>query len=272
MKLHSIKLFSATMLLTLLAACGGDKTASSPAQEAPKAEPVATQGQVYKVGIEAPYPPYVQLGEKGEYVGFDVDVLNEIAKREGFGLAWQPAPWDGIYELLNDKTLDIVASGGFDTPERRAKYAFTQPYNTETIVLITKDATAKTFNHARGKRISYVAGSAEEGIVRELTGSQELDKDLGNETSWLSIKRLVQGQADFAIDTSSVYGHYAKQYPEQKLYAIQQNNAETNNVAFAVKQDNAELLVKLNKGLNAIKTDGTYDKLKAKWFASTTAQ
>lgn len=57
-----------------------------------------------------------------------------------------------------------------------------------------------------------------------------------------------------------------------KLYVIQQNSTETNNVAFAVKQDNAELLVKLNKGLNAIKTDGTYDKLKAKWFASTTAQ
>lgn len=270
MNATALKLFSATFLFALLSACGGDKPkATENTQASAEAPAVAPQGTVYKVAIDIPYPPYVRNDGKGTYEGFDVDILTEIGRREGFTVDWQPRMWDGIYELLQTGDVDIVASGGFETEERRAKYAFTQPYNTETVVLITKDANATSFNDARGKRIAYLAGGSEEDIVRELTGNPVLDANLGNKNSWESIKRLVQGQADFVIDTSSVYGHYAKQYPDQQLRAIPQANAEISNVAYAVKQDNTELLAKLNNGLTAIKADGTYDKMKAKWFGST---
>lgn len=270
MRALSIKCFLATLALTLLSACGGDNTTNNSSQEAPKTE--SAQTLMYKVGIETPYPPYVQLGETGDYEGFDVDILTEIGKREGFGLVWQPHSWEGIHELLNTKELDIVASGGFDTEERRAKYAFTQPYNTETIVLITQDPNAKSFNDARGKRISYLTGSVEEQIVGDLTNGQGLTGNFGHNSSSESVRQVLQGKSDFAIDASGVYAHYAKQFPEQKLRAIHQDNPQINHVAFAVQQSNAELLAKLNKGLNAIKADGTYDKLKAKWFAPITTQ
>lgn len=265
----TLKLFFTSFLFILLSACGGDKPESTDNTQAPTESPAATQGTVYKVAIDVPYPPYVRSNGKGAYEGFDVDILTEIGQREGFMVDWQPRMWDGIYELLQTGEVDIVASGGFETEERRAKYAFTQAYNTETTVLITKDPNATSFDDARGKKIAYLVGGAEEDIVRNLTGSQTLDASLGNKNSWESIKRLVQGQVDFVIDTSSVYGHYAKQYPEQQMRAIAQNNAEASNVAYAVKQDNTELLNKLNQGLSAIKADGTYDKMKAKWFGAT---
>lgn len=267
----TFKLFSATFLLTLLSACGGDKPSTKATEKtstAPTSQP-ATQGKVYKVGINTPYPPYAQNSDTGNYEGFDIDILNEIGKREGFTIDWQPRVWEGIYELLDTGELDIVASGGFDTAERRAKYGFSQPYHTETMVLITKNPDTKTFNDARGKSISYVVGGAEEYIVRDLTGSQELDPSLGNDSSWSSVKRIIQGKADFALDTSSIYAYYAKQYPDQKLLAIHQASPEISTVAFGVKKDNTELLNKLNNGLNAMKADGTYDKMKAKWFDTT---
>lgn len=269
MKTLSFKMLCASLSVALLSACGGDeKSATTQQPHAFSENPIKT----YKVGVETPYPPYIQLGDGGKYEGFDVDILTEIGKREGFTVDIQPRAWDGIYELLNTKELDIVASGGFDTEERRAKYAFSQPYNVETIVLISQNPNAKSFNDAKGKRISYVSGSAEEYIVRELSGTNTLDVSLGTNSSWESIKQIIQNKADFAINTSSVYAHYAKQYPDQKLQVTHQDNPEQFNVAFAVQQNNAELLAKLNNGLNAIKADGTYDKVKAKWFVATPKQ
>lgn len=270
MKAISLKLFSASLLLTLMSACGGDKPSETTQQDKAPEAPSGTV--VYKVGINTPYPPYIQPNDKGAYEGFDVDILNEIGRREGFFVDWQPRPWSGIYDLLNTSDIDIVASGGFDTEERRVKVAFSQPYNTETVVLITKDENAKTFNDARNKRVAYLAGGDEEAMVLELNGGKEPDLSLGTDSSWINVKKVIQGQADFSIDTSSIYAYYAKQYPDQKLYAIQQETPEVNNVAFGVKKDNTELLNKLNNGLNAIKADGTYDKIKSQWFASTTAQ
>lgn len=272
MKALSFKMFFASLSVALLSACGGDEKPAQATTDSTPQNTTQSTGTVYKVGVEAPYPPYVQLGESGKYEGFDVDILTEIGKREGFTIDIQTRAWDGIYEFLGTKELDIIASGGFDTPERRAKYAFSQPYHVETIVLISQNPNAKSFNDAKGKRISYVVGGAEESIAKELSDTNTLDISLGTSSSWESIKNIIQNKADFAINTSSIYAYYAKQYPDQKLQVVHQDNPERFNVAFGVNQNDTELLNKLNNGLNAIKADGTYDKVKAKWFAATMTQ
>lgn len=267
MSITPIKLAFAGLSLMLLSACGNDKSATATPEQSQEPAPVAATS--YKVGVETPYPPYVQLGEAGKYEGFDVDILTEIGRREGFAVDIQPRAWDGIHELLNTKELDIVASGGFDTEERRAKYAFSQPYNIETVVLITQDNNTNSFHEAKGRKITYVSGSAEEYLAQGLSHTNTLDEGLGADNAWESIQKLVQKKADFAINTSSIYGYYAKRYPDQNLRVIHQDNPEQFNVAFAVQQNNTELLAKINNGLNAIRADGTYDKIKSKWFATS---
>lgn len=276
MKSLSLKLTPLALVLSLLTACGGDKPATD--AQAPKAEAEtktettpAPEGTVYNVGIESPYPPYVQLSENGDFEGFDIDILAEISKREGFSVQYQTHPWDGILDKLPAGELDIVASGVFDTPERRSKYGMSDAYHKESVVVIApKDSTISNFNDIKGKKVAYVPGSYPADILKAVEGKEPDPMSAVNGT-WPAIRSVLQKQHDFALDTSSAYDYYNKQYPEQGLKAIYQDNPEWLNIAFATKQDNAELLGKLNKGIASIKADGTYDQIKAKWFSASSA-
>lgn len=266
---QTLKIAPMALFLSVLTACGGDKPAEEAAPKAETAPKVDTSLPTYKIGVETPYMPYVQLGEGGHYEGFDVDLLTEIGKREGFNIAFEPRKWDGILDLLDTKELDIVASGVFDTPERRSKYGLSVPYHSETVVLVVgKDSNVKTFEDAKSHRIAYIPGSVLEDEVRALQG-KEPDPSLAKDGSWQLIKSIIQKEVELGMETSSSYEYYAKRHQEQGLRAIYQPNAQWTNIVFAVKQDNTELLDKLNKGIASVKADGTYDKIKGKWFANT---
>lgn len=262
-----LKFVPLAFFMSFLTACGGDK----PTEETTKADQTTSPStNTIKVAVEAPYPPFVQLDSKGGFEGFDVDLLNEIGKREGFQIAIQVHSWDGIFDLLETNEADVIASGVFDTPERASKYSLSIPYHAETMVLVAgKDSLINSFNDAKGKRVAYVPSSLGETILLQLEGGKELDPALAKTGSWPVIQSVMNKSADLAIDNSSAYAYYAKQYPDQGLRAIMQDNPAWENVVFAVKKDNNELLTKLNNGITAVKADGTYDKIKSKWFGNT---
>lgn len=270
MNMSMLKLAPFAFAMSFLTACGGEK----PAEEAPKpaeqtAAPADTNNPTIKVGVESPYPPFIQLDGKGGFEGFDVELLNEIGKREGFNVAIEARQWNGIFDLLDSKEIDVVASGAFNTPERASKYATSAPYHTDTMVLIApKDSPIATFGEAKGKKVSYLPGSLGESVLMQLEGGA-LDPSLAKGGSWPAIQSVLNKTADLAIDNSSAYAYYAKQYPDQGLKAIPQDNAVWEEVVFIVQKDNAELLAKLNNGISSVKADGTYDKIKSKWFSNT---
>lgn len=256
-------------MLSVLTACGGDKPATETQAPTAEAKTGSTQaGTTYKIGVESPYPPFIQLGEKGDFEGFDIDLLSEISKREGFNVTYSPQAWDGIFDALEAGEIDVVASGAFDTEERRAKFGMSTPYHKESMVVIaSKDATITKFEDARGKKVAYSPESTAADVLRALEG-KELDPTMARNGSWPVIRSVIQKDAELAIDTSSAYAYYSKQYPEQELKVIYQDNPTWLDITFITKKDNTELLAKLNKGLASIQADGTYDKIKAKWFSA----
>ena len=64
-------------LVVFFIGCGDDSGKKSAAQSAPE----ASKEVVYKVGSSADYPPFEYLDEKNQIVGFEIDLLNEITKK-----------------------------------------------------------------------------------------------------------------------------------------------------------------------------------------------
>lgn len=281
MKSNILKLTPFALLTGFLVACGGDKPATktpstqekattTEIKEAGQTEPVSA-GVTYTVGVESPYPPFIQISEKGDFEGFDVDLLKEIGKREGFEVTYSPQVWSDIFDILEAGKIDMVASGAFNTEERRAKYGMSDAYYKESMVLITrKDSAVSKFEEARGKKVAYAPESIAAEVLRELEG-KELDPLMAKKGSWPVIRSVIQKEAEIAIDTSGAYQYYAKQYPEQGLRVVYQDNPKWLDISFVTKKDNTELLNKLNKGLASIQSDGTYDKIKTKWFGVSNA-
>lgn len=254
-------------LSLLVAACGGNSTASA---EKSAASAVANNNQsVVRVALEPGYPPYVERNESGKMTGFDVDILEAIAQKSGFQLEFIPVPWDVLFQQLDNNQADLLAGGIALTEERKTKMDFSEPYNEASdVLLVYKNSPIQSFEQARGKKIAYHKGTDNEEALRKIQGN-ELDPALGAPTAWGAIKLLVDGNGkgvDGVLGAESELGYYSKKYPDLNFKMIHSPSSIKGLDAFAVKKGNKELLDKINKGLAAIKADGTYDKIKEKWL------
>ena len=82
----------------------------------------------YVVGTGATYRPFEFETPSKELVGFDVDLMKEIAKAGGFEVKFINTPWDGIFATLNNGDRDIIMSGITITDKRKQAADFSQPY------------------------------------------------------------------------------------------------------------------------------------------------
>ena len=92
---------------------------------------VGTQAgaETLRVGSETVYPPFEFLDSNlGKYVGFDIDLIDEVAKRAGFEPQILSMGLDGLIPALMSGSIDVAVSALTITPERAAKVDFTKPY------------------------------------------------------------------------------------------------------------------------------------------------
>ena len=111
---------------TTTAAAAEDTTAES--------SDTASKG-TFTVGFDADLPPMGFKGEDGSYVGFDLDLAQEVAKRLGLEYVAQPILWDAKDMELDNGTIDCVWNG-FTITGREDKYTWTEPYMDNSQVFI----------------------------------------------------------------------------------------------------------------------------------------
>ncbi|SSY70748.1 substrate-binding periplasmic protein [Alysiella crassa] len=264
---------SFAMALSLTACNHSNSQAVTPSTASAVAVSAPSNLPIYRVGVDPTYQPFISRTNNGELEGFDVDVLREIGKREGFAVEFVPKPWSGIFAYLDDKSLDMITGGAVATEERRQKWAVSNPYYQVTTVLVVKEnSPIKTYEDAKDKRVAYTAGGSVERTLKKLQGTETLDATQNFASSWLRVKSVMTNGSDAAIGTSASFEYYAVQYPEQKLRVIYPTSPEYDDVVFVLNQSNTELLNRLNKGLASLEADGTLNKLKEKWKMNTAAK
>src|SRR5438874_12364211 len=89
-----------------LAACSKQEPATSGGASAPAAQ----AGKVYVVGTDAAYAPFESQNEKGDIVGFDIDVVTAAAQKAGLEVKFVNTPWEGIFNALNQGDRDLLVS------------------------------------------------------------------------------------------------------------------------------------------------------------------
>lgn len=262
-----VSLFS----LSFFTACDPKDTPSSNAQadkneqqNSEQIKPAATK-ENYIVAALSTFPPFVSRDETGDFIGFDVDILKAIGEREGFEVTYLVHPWKGIFDTLEEGTHQIISSAVVITPERQQLADFSDPYFQSSRMALVTDTNLQSFDQLKGKRFVTQAGTSNEPILREYFG-EDIDL-IGVETQYQEIKELLAGHVDVAFDDSGVISYYAKQLAENgRTHAIKHPTYPGDDFGFAVKRGNRELLDKINRGLKAIRQDGTYARIYKKWF------
>ena len=226
--------------------------------------PGAAQNKELVVGSSATYRPFAYESPTKEIVGYDVDMIKAVAQKAGLQIKIVNTPWTGIFAALNNGDIDLVISGVTINEKRKQSYDFTAPYfEARQLIAVQKDSNAKTLKDLAGKKIGVVTGSTGDD-----TASREFGKtnpDIRRfESTPVVISELANNGLDAAIGDNGVIAFRAQEH--KQLKTISDPSFPKEYFGIVVKQGNKALLDKLNAGLAAIKTDGTYAQIYRKWF------
>jgi polar amino acid transport system substrate-binding protein len=238
---------------------------------APAAAPAPAPAKVYAVGVDAAYAPFESQNEKGEIVGFTIDVVNAAAAKAGIQVKFVNTPWEGIFNALAQGDRDMIASSVTITDERKQTMDFTNPYFDAVQLIAVKD-NSKIAKFADLKK-------AKVGVQTGTTGDEAVTKLLGKtssaikrfESTPLALKELEAGGVDAVVADNGVVIHYVANNPGGKFKTVSDKEFAPEQYGFAVKKGNAELLGKMNEGIAGIKADGTYNTIFKKYFGAEPA-
>ena len=258
----------------LLAACGKKEAppapATAPVATAPASAPPPPK--VYTVGTDAAYAPFESQNEKGEIVGFDIDVLKAVAAKAGFEVKFVNTPWEGIFNALGQGDRDMIVSAVTITDERKLTMDFSDPYfDAQQLIAVRENSKIAKFADLKKLKVGVQTGTTGDEAVTKLLGKTSTNIKRFESTP-LALKELESGGVDAVVADNGVIIHYVANNPGGKFKTVSDKDFVPEQYGIALKKGNTELQTKLNQGLAAIKADGTYDKIYAQYFGAAPAK
>lgn len=156
-----------------LSACGGGSDDAGAAEEG--GMNLVSEGSL-TVCSDIPYPPF-EFEENGEYTGFDMDLMKEIAAGMDLELAVQDVGFDGLQSgvVFGSGTCDIGASAVTITEERKANLAFSDPYyDSLQSILVPADSDIASIDDLAGKQVGVQQGTTGATYAEENAPEAEL--------------------------------------------------------------------------------------------------
>lgn len=255
----------------VLAACGKQEAAAPAAPAASAAAAPPPPAKVYVVGTDAAYAPFESQNEKGEIVGFDIDVVSAVAKKAGIEVKFVNTPWEGIFNNLAQGDRDLLVSAITITEERRQTIDFSAPYfDAQQLIAVKADSKVAKFDDLKKLKVGVQTGTTGDEVVTKLLGKTSTDVKRFESTP-LALKELESGGVDAVVADNGVVIHYVANNTGAQFKTVSDASFTPEQYGIAVRKGNAELLEKINKGLADIKADGTYDKIYAQYFGAAPA-
>jgi polar amino acid transport system substrate-binding protein len=216
-----------------------------------------------------PYKPF-QFNQGGKVVGFDVDIMDLVAKDLGVRQKIVNTPFEGIQsgQTLNTGECDAAAAGMTITEDRAKVLDFSDPYFEATQALLVKKGSGiSDLADLSGKSLAVQEGTTG-AIYAEENAPQDTEIRTFEDLALLTTA-VKTGQVDAGVNDNGVLYDYVQTNPDTEV-ATEFNTGEQYGIAVQ-KGQNDQLLATINDVLAKAKKDGTYDKIYRKWFGNAPA-
>lgn len=227
----------------------------------------SAQADTLKIGSETVYPPFEFLDPTtGQYAGFDIDLIDAIAKKAGFEPQIYSMGLDALIPAIMSETIDVAISALTITPERAKKVDFTKPYYESGLTIMThKDHVQKIrgTKDLEGKTLCVEIGSSGGLFSATIPGVKLRTFNSATE----AFMEIDQRGCYAMINDKPVNEYFlaSKQAKNMNLAEVKIVLSE-DNYGFALKKGNDKLKARLEKALDEVVADGTYEKIYNKWF------
>jgi polar amino acid transport system substrate-binding protein len=222
---------------------------------------ISAESAMIVVASDTTWPPMEMKDKNGNITGYGVDMMKAIGQEAGVKIKIINVAWDDIFKGLDEGKYDAIMSSVTITPERQAKYDFSNSYFSAGQILVVP-VESKGVNIS-GKTVGVLEGS---------TGLDAIMKQKG-----LKIKTYADIDKAFAemknhviagvVCDSPVAGNYTVLKDEYKgKFIISGMPFTKEDYGIVVKKGNKKLLEQINAGLEAAKMKGIDKKLEKKWL------
>jgi ABC-type amino acid transport substrate-binding protein len=221
-------------------------------------------GEQITVASDISYPP-MEFTKNGKPVGFDIDLMNEIAKRANLQAEYQNVTFDGIIPGLGNNLYDAGLSSFTITKAREQKVDFSDPYfNADQSLMVQSDSPIKSVDDIGDGTVGVQLGTTGELKAKEFKQEGKITGEVRTfDTITDAFAALENGQIEAVINDFPVSAYKANQ-SDGTLQVVQTfPTGEQYGIAFPQDSD---LLEPTNKALEEIKKDGTYAELYEKWL------
>jgi ABC-type amino acid transport substrate-binding protein len=236
------------------------------ASASPKAGPSGLMNDgTLVVGMNLQYPPQMYL-KNGKPAGYDVVLLNALAKSLKVKLQIKNLDFNGLIPGLVSKKFDMVSVGLSPTPERKKVISFSRPYVPYVQILGVRksDTTAGTVAawNVSGKTITSLQGSTAEQLVKK-TFPNATSKSFPDQNA--AFLEVATGRADAIVVENYLLAQFNKSNGNKLKQAPFAKPLHSEYGAWAVQKGNTALLKKLNAFLCKVQGNGQ----EAKFYKAT---
>ena len=223
---------------------------------------VAASAQELTFAMEPSYPPFETTNEKGEIIGFDVDVANAICKEIQATCKFKGEAFDALIPNLKAKRFDASISAIDITDARAKQVLFSDAYYDSTASYVTLKGKA-TLESA--KNVGVQNGTTFQQYTVAETKQYTTKAYASLQSAILDLK---SGRIDMIFGDTAVLADMISKEPEMQFVGEKVANKKYfgNGLGIAMNKSNKELAEQLNKGLAAIRANGEYQKIYDKWM------
>lgn len=228
-----------------------------------------TQRGYFIVGLDDTFAPMGFRDNNGELVGFDIELAKEVADRIGLQVKFQAIDWSLKETELNSKNIDLIWNGYTITENRKEKVNFSIPYlDNKQIIITLSDSNLSSKNDLFNKSIAVQKeSSAYDSVIKNTNFVYNLEEIIQLDTNNEAFMDLEAKRVDAIVVDEVLARYYMKLRGEEK-YSVLQEDFGKEQYAIGMRKSDKILLEKINLALEEIKNDGTYEKIKNKWFSS----
>jgi polar amino acid transport system substrate-binding protein len=224
-----------------------------------------------KFGVAAePYPPFTSKDASGNWVGWEVDLMEALCAKIDEKCELVETAWDGIIPALTSKQIDVIWSSMTITDERRQTIDFsTMYYRTPSLMAGPRNGDMDiTPEHLKGKIIGVQVATTQERYAQKFFGAGSTIKTYQTQdevNNDLAAGRLDYAQADAAPLDAFLQTDVGKACCESK--GVVPHDAETlgEGTGAGIRKEDTALKEKIDAAIAALANDGTLAKITAKY-------
>ena len=224
-------------------------------------------------GTEGSYAPFTFLDDQGQITGYDIQVVQEAAKRVGLEVKFVPTPWDSMFLALDSRKFDGVANQISKNAAREQKYAFSDSYLLAGAQIIVRGDRAGSFGEGlaslKGLKVGTGVGSNFTKYLEDFNArnGNAIQLKYYDGTLTTVLQDIVAGRLDATLNERLTVGYNVAKLGLNVKVVGAPIEQEPSFLLFRKDAEGQALAAQFSKGIAELKRDGTLGKLSQKWFA-----